>query len=177
MLIKNSAILHEVSDCDFRSTYWGMTKEAVKHSEPSSPESESVSHLSYKDRVLELDAIVGYHFIDNSLVEAGYAFHQSYERECRYIDEYGKLKDHLAVIYGQPILDEDINTFNGGGSEESEQEFESLMLLTEWLTDRSIIRMILMGDADRCEFGVLHRSRGHLQVIEKTERSVKCGIN
>lgn len=51
------------------------------------------------------------------------------------------------------------------------------MLLTEWLTDRSVIRMILMGDADRCELGVLHRSRVQLQVIEKTERSVRCGIN
>ena len=49
------------------------------------------------------------------------------------------------------------------------------MLLTEWLTGRSIIRMILMGDTDRCEFGVLHKSRGHIHVIEDTERSVKWG--
>ncbi len=177
MNTKNTAILHEVPDCDFRSTFWGMSIEGVKHSEPSKPESESPSHLSYKDTVLELDTVVGYHFIDNSLVEAGYAFREQYEREGLYIEQYGKLKDYLSAIYGSPMLDEDINTFCPDAGGEGEQEPESLMLLTEWLTDRSIIRMILMGDVQRCEFGVLHRSRGHIHVIESTEKSVKWGIN
>lgn len=177
MNTKNSALLQDTANYDFRSTFWGMTVENVKQSEPRKPESESASHLSYKDRVLELDAVVGYHFIDKSLVEAGYAFHEEYERERLYIDQYGKFKDHLSNLYGDPILDEDINSFCTDCSAEGEQELESLMLLTEWLTDRSIIRMILMGDTDRCEFGVLHRSRGHIHVIEDTERSVKWGIN
>ena len=177
MSTKSSAVLHEVGECDFRSTFWGMTREGVKHSEPSAPQSESRTHLSFKDRVLELDTVVGYHFIDNSLVEAGYAFREKYDREGQYIKQFGLLKDHFSGIYGKPILDEDINTLCTGCGEEGGEECESLMLLTEWLTERSIIRMILMGDSDRCEFGVLHRSRGHLGVIEDTERSVKWGIN
>ncbi len=177
MNMKNSAVLHEVSDCDFRSTYWGMTRDGVKHSEPCKPENESPLHLSYKDTVLELETVVGYHFIDNSLVEAGYAFSEQYDSEGLYIEQYGKLKDYLSGIYGLPMLDEDINTFCANSCGEDEQELESLMLLTEWLTERSIIRMILMGDTQRCEFGVLHRSRGHVLVIENTEKSVKWGIN
>jgi hypothetical protein len=177
MITKSSAAQSEVSNYDFRTTFWGMTRNGVRHSESSMPESESPSHLAYKDRVLELHTIVGYHFIDNSLVEAGYAFREHYDCERLYVEQYGKLKDHLSVIYGNPILDEDINTFFSNSGEEDIQELESLMLLTEWLTDRSIIRMILMGDTDRCEFGVLHRSRGHIHVLEDTERSVRWGIN
>ena len=173
---KSSAALHEVTDCDFRSTFWGMTREGVKHSEPSAPESENRSHLSFKDRVLGLDTVVGYHFIDDSLVEAGYAFREKYDREGLYISQYGVLKEHFSGMYGKPILDEDINTICTS-CEEEDEDCESIMLLTEWLTERSIIRMILMGDSERCEFGVLHRSRGHIHVIEDTERSVKWGIN
>jgi len=177
MITKNSAVQNDESEYDFRSAFWGMTRDGVKHSETRKPESESASHLSYKDRVLELDAVVGYHFIDDSLVEAGYAFRDNYDCEGLYIVQYGKIKDHLSVIFGNPILDEDINTVFTNSEGEEEQELESLMLLTEWLTDRSIIRMILMGDADRCEFGVLHKSRGHIHVIKDTERSVRWGIN
>lgn len=177
MCRKNSAALNEPVVCDFRNTFWGMTREEVKQSEPGAPESESRTHLSYKDLVLDLNTVVGYHFIDNSLVEAGYAFRAKFDSDGLYINQYVLLKDHFCQFYGLPIIDEDINTLCTSCEEDEDECNESLMLLTEWLTDRSIIRMILMGDSDRCEFGVLHRSRGHIRVIEDTERSVKWGIN
>ena len=104
MVTKNSAVQYGAADYDFRGTFWGMTKDGVKHSETHKPESESASHLSYKDQVLELDAIVGYHFIDDSLVEAGYAFRDNYDHEGLYIVQYGKIKDHLSVTFGNPNI-------------------------------------------------------------------------
>jgi len=174
---KYSAAVQDFPDYDFRSTLWGMTKEEVKCSERIHPESEGTSHIVYKDRVLELDTIVGYHFIDDSLVEAGYAFRESYMDEGLYVKQYIKIKDFLSNTYGSPTLDEDINAACCYGSEDSSGDYDSLMFLTEWLTGRSIIRMILMGDEDGCEFGVLHRSRGHIHVIENTEKSLREGIN
>ena len=177
MSTKSSAALSELPDCDFRSTSWGMTREEVKQSEPAAPQSESRSHLSFSDLVLELDTVVGYHFIDNSLVEAGYAFRVKFDSDGLYTQHYDLLKQHFSEFFGKPIIDEDINTLCTNCEEEKGGCNDSLMLLTEWLTERSIIRMILMGDSERCDFGVLHRSRGHLRVIEHTERSVRWGIN
>ena len=175
--VVRDVVVRDVSDCDFRSTLWGMTKEEVKYSEIIRPESESTSHVTYKDRVLELDTIVGYHFIDDSLVEAGYAFRESYTDEWLYVKQYIKIKDFLSSMYGSPTLDEDINADCCNWSEDSAEDYDSLMFLTEWLTDRSIIRMILMGDGDGCEFGILHRSKEHIRVIENTEKSLREGIN
>ena len=177
MVSNNTALLDSRLDYDFRGALWGMSREDVKDSELSTPSSESATHLSYHDRVLELDTVVGYHFIDGSLVEAGYAFREIYGEEGLYIEQYGKFKEHLCRIYGNPLLDEDINTYCQSGDGEEDQELESLMYLAEWLTERSIIRMILMGDEQRCDFGLLHRSRGHVHIIEQTEKSVKWGIS
>ena len=173
---KHSAAVSEVTDYDFRNTLWGMTKEEVIYSESLQPESETGSHVTYKDRVLELDTVVGYHFIDDLLVEAGYAFREKYTDEKLYIKQYVKIKAFLSGAYGTPMLDEDINAAYSEGSDAA-VDCDSLMLLTEWLTDRSIIRMILMGDEDGCEFGILHRSKGHIHVIENTEKSLRKSIN
>ena len=58
---------------DFRGTSWGMSKEEVKFSEYIAPLNEGEGFISYRERVMGLDAVVAFHFLEGSLVEAGYA--------------------------------------------------------------------------------------------------------
>ena len=56
---------------DFRGASWGMSKEEVKLSEGLAPLNEGEGFISYRERVMGLDAVVAFHFLDGSLVEAG----------------------------------------------------------------------------------------------------------
>ena len=73
---------------DFRGASWGMSKEEVKISEDLASLTEGDGFITYGDRVMGLDAVVGYHFLGRALVEAGYAFRESLKGEHIYISEY-----------------------------------------------------------------------------------------
>ncbi len=64
----------QVFEYDFRNSLWGMTKAEVKLSEKVYPLSEDETHITYKDTVMNLEATVGFHFVDDSLIEAGSHF-------------------------------------------------------------------------------------------------------
>lgn len=166
-----SAVL---SDCglefDFRNAYWGMTKSEVKYSEIASPNSEGESYITYRENVMDMDAIVGFHFLNGSLVEAGYAFREQEGDECRYLREYDKVKHHLTRVYGEPRFDENmsegVSLCGEACGHDAAASADTLLFLSEWLTGRSIIRLILMGEGGTYDFGLLHRSREHVPLIE-----------
>lgn len=157
--------------CDFRSASWGMSKTDVMYSEGLVPQSEGEGYVTYRERVMNLDAVVGYHFLDDSLVEAGYAFRESLGSEHVYIREYGKVKGILTGSYGKPAIDEDscgeCVGFCVWCSAEDDREACSPVYLSEWMTLRSVIRLVLVGEGGGYDFGVLHRSRAHAQLIER----------
>lgn len=161
-----SAVL---TDCglefDFRNAYWGMSKSAVKYSEDTPPNSEGEGYITYRENVMDLDAIVGFHFHDGSLVEAGYAFREPEGDEYRYLREYDKVKLLLTRAYGEPRFDENIGEEMSQSGETCGRDetacADRLMFLSEWLTGRSIIRLILIGEGGAYDFGLLHRSREH----------------
>ncbi len=171
MKSKSAVLISSGFDFDFRNAYWGMTKSEVKYSEATRPNTEGEGYITYKETVMGLDAIVGFHFLDGSLVEAGYAFREPQQDEIVYLREYDKVKRILTHAYGEPRFDEE----TGGTAPESCERVEgddalgsdTLMFLSEWLTGRSIIRLILMGDGADCDFGVLHRSREHAPAHRK----------
>jgi hypothetical protein len=150
---------------DFRGASWGMSKEEVKFSEGLDPLNEGEGFISYRERVMGLDAVVGFHFLRGSLVEAGYAFREPLGGEHAYIREYRNLKGVLTGSYGQPSYDEGSCGECGGccvrcpGEECAETC--PLVYLCEWTTPRSVIRLVLMGEGKGFDFGLLHRSSEH----------------
>jgi hypothetical protein len=112
-----------------------------------------------------LDAVVAFHFLEGSLVEAGYAFSERLGGERAYVREYRKLKGMLTDSYGQPSYDEGAYGECGRYCDRcSERECAgtcSLVYLCEWTTPRSVIRLVLMGEGRGFDFGLLHRSREH----------------
>ncbi len=148
---------------DFRNSFWGMTKADVKLSERLYHLSESETHITYKDDVMSLEAIVGFHFVDDSLIEAGYAFREAYQERDLYMLQYNRVKLMLTRIYGEPLIDKDISSPSEkkGCKVEPITEAESLVFIVEWLNSRSIIRLLLVSDKSSTEFGVLHLSRDH----------------
>jgi len=149
--------------CDFRNSLWGMTKGEVKLSEKVYPLSESETHITYKDTVMCLEAIVGFHFVDNSLIEAGYAFHEASLDRDLYIWEYERVKLVLTQMYGEPMIDKNISNRceKEVSAVESFSEENSHMFIAEWLNSRSIIRLVLVSDKSSLEFGVLHLRKEH----------------
>ena len=156
---------------DFRGTSWGMSKDEVRCSERLFPLSEGEGYITYRECVMGLDAVVGYHFLEDSLVEAGYAFRGFPGGGRVYIREYAKVKDMLAGSYGKPAIDEDMcRECEGscvGRSLEECGDVCPLVYLSEWRTERSVIRLVLMGEGRGFDFGLLHRSREHERGIGK----------
>jgi hypothetical protein len=165
----------EFSDAggDFRGACWGMSKDEVKRWEGLVPLSEGEGYITYWERVMGLDSVVGYHFRDGLLVEAGYAFREQLGGGRAYIREYSKVKGLLKGSYGEPVLDE--GSYGGCGglcvrcSGEECGDDGTLVYLSEWMTGRSVIRLVLMGGESGHDFGLLHRSREHEMRVGKGE--------
>jgi hypothetical protein len=179
MILKYEVSAHTHDRCDFRGASWGMSKTEVKCSEGIVPHSEGEGYITYRERVMGLDAVVGFHFMGDSLVEAGYAFREPIGDESVYLCEYEKVKGIITRSYGLPSFDEDAcddgcecyiqcDMVPGAGR-------DSLVYLSEWLTLRSIIRLILMGEEGGFDFGVLHRSRELMPLIERRTKNVEAG--
>lgn len=158
-----------VLDFDFRKTLWGMTRSDVKISEKDYPLSENETHITYVDSYMDLDAVVGFHFEDDSLIEAGYAFREYYNDRNTYLRKYRNIRSILTNIYGEPMVKNDICNCNeqcvecAGSCKESEINF----YLVQWITTRSIIRLMLVSDETSTEFGVLYISREQDTTVHK----------
>lgn len=148
---------------DFRSSCWGMSKWDVRYSEDISPQSEGEGYITYRKEVMGLDTIVGFHFLEGSLVEAGYAFREPLQTEHSYRNAYERVRDILRHTYGEPSIDGELAEMCCDYSADD----DSLAYLSEWLTARSIIRLILIGGDEGYEFGVVHRSREHAHNLMK----------
>ncbi len=147
---------------DFRKSLWGMKRYDMKILEQAYPLSENESHITYVDKYMDLDANVGFHFEDDSLMEAGYAFREFYPDSDYYLREYERIKSTLTHIHGPPLIQNDIcncseqDTCCLGTCEDTKADF----YLVQWQTCRSIIHLMLVRDEFSTEFGVLHLSRG-----------------
>ncbi len=158
---------------DFRGVCWGMSKEWVIYSEGHEPFNEGDGYVTYLERVMGLDAVLGYHFSNGALVEAGYAFRGPLGDERVYIREYAKVKGILTCSYGRPTIDEDACLKCSGdcvdvGNVESLNQCP-IVYLSEWTTERSVIRLLLMGEGEGFDFGLLHRSKPHEMAVSCRE--------
>jgi hypothetical protein len=179
MILKHavSALTHD--RCDFRGASWGMSKTEVKYTEGLVPNSEGEGYITYNERVMDLDAVVAFHFVGDNLVEAGYAFREPIGDERLYRYEYEKVKGIITCSYGRPSFDEEAcddecECYMDCDARPDEAS-DPLIYLSEWQTGRSIIRLILMGEGGGFDFGVLHSSREYAPLIERRMMNSEAG--
>lgn len=150
---------------DFRKTFWGMTRSEVKLSENAYPLGDNESHVIYEDEFLHLESKVGFHFMNDRLIEAGYAFSEVYSDLALYIREYERVKLNLCQYYGKPVLQKDYSAPCHSNSCYNNQDKNVEMYIVQWLSSRSIIRLLFISDKSSTEFGVLHISRDYQSTL------------
>jgi hypothetical protein len=96
-----SAVSH-AAEYDFRKTRWGMTKQEVIKSEKSKAASDEPDSLIYATKILGLDAVLLYEFINDKLMGSGYIITEKYSNENKYIEEYNDIVAALKKKYGKP---------------------------------------------------------------------------
>lgn len=171
----STAYLTEI-EFDFRDTYWGMDKDSVLGGQDSLLQSEGPGFVTYQDNFMGMDAILCYQFSDEKLVEAGYAFYGKYSEESEYKKKYEKIKSEIISGYGEPGVDKDLL----GGCEVECRDCcdaaltngETMMFLTEWRSERTIVRLLLMGRPDSCEFGLVYMSNDYVRKVASERLSL-----
>jgi len=161
MSTENYQSLSLTSSCDFRKTFWGMRRSEVKIAENSYPSNENETHLTYYDTFLNLQALVGYHLVNDCLIEAGYVFHEVYPDMSAYIREFENVKLFLSSIYGVPSLQKDCTNSSEDCFCHLKSFPDTRMNLVEWITSRSTIRFLFVSDTKTTEFGLIYISRMH----------------
>ena len=171
------AYLAEI-DFDFRNTYWGMDKDSVLGCQDSLLQSEGPGFVTYQESFMGMDAILCFQFSDEKLVEAGYAFYGKYSEESGYEKKYEEIKSEINSVFGEPNIDRDLL---GCCEEECRDccddaaaDGETMMFLTEWRSERTIVRLILMGRPDSCEFGLVYISDDYVRKVA-SERLLLIG--
>ena len=93
----------------FRNTKWGMSIDEVKQTENAEPlfyaEKSFPKALMYREWVLGIKKLLGFYFVDNQLVRAGYGFLGYDTNYNQYIYDYNELKEALYKKYKTAIDD------------------------------------------------------------------------
>ena len=100
----------ETTDYDFKSFYWGDTREKVISIE-GTPDGEgnlsgtTSTYIAYETTAVGMDALLGYYFCDEGLYAVRYILLEEHSNEALYIDDYEKFEAALTKKYGKPLLD------------------------------------------------------------------------
>ena len=153
-----------VKDPDFRNVKWGMTKEEVKEIEGQGIQQLSSDKLSYPDSIAGFKAMVTYYFNESGLYRGRYYFLQKHDDKIKYIDDFDKLKELLVTKYGPPGADE-IEWKNSTYKAQVENYDKALLeghlqLYTQWITERTNIRLSLKGEEGEIILAIDYRAVG-----------------
>jgi len=161
---------------DFRKTRWGMTVEEVKSSEANTPSEEKNNIVVYKEDYLGMPSTMGYAFIDDKLVKAGYLIRESYEDPDDYINSYEKIKGALIDDFGPPSLDEvkwlDEETDQADPSGKAVCEGR-VIYSSEWITRDSFVTLHLEGAQNKCRQGVIFESKENYMMEQEKVESIE----
>jgi len=98
-LIKND------NEFDFRKVRWGMTKKEVMGSEGARLLKNEDTRIEYVISLFGYDCNVTYLFINGKLSTANLQIRQPHVDPSLYYDDYKKLKEYLAPLYGNSLSD------------------------------------------------------------------------
>ncbi len=158
---------------DFRDVKWGMTPAQVKNIEQEKLIESDPDLLYYNAKVGGLKAYVVYQFLANKLVEGVYSFTETHSNKNFYIDDYKNIKSLLIKKYGKPQIDgspwlDDLfrNDPNSWGTAIA---MGHLIYVSEWKTEKTIIRLGLVGDNFEISHGIRYAARSAKNQIEKQQ--------
>lgn len=169
------ASAQDESGFNFRKTRWGMTQAQVKASEKGKPTVDNETELDYLDTVDNLEANVGYIFVDDKLVNAGYLILEKHTNDNMYITDYNGIKEILTRKYGSPIKDQ-VGWKNNLYRDDPEQygfavSVGHLVMNSEWDTPDTHIQLTLHGDNFKVSLIVIYSSKKLKSLMESKEAS------
>jgi len=160
----------------FRSTRWGMSKEQVVGIEgkPNHLEnSEGLDFIQYPQRILNMDCMIGYVFVENKLAKARYSFLGKRGDENQYIEEYDKIKEILIKIYGKPSNEwavwHDPQYKNDHSSWELAVCQGHLELNSKWTDAETEILLHLSGGKNRLSLEVDYSGLEYIDLAKKAQ--------
>jgi hypothetical protein len=138
---------------DFRNVSWGMSEKDVIQAEERNPENQGDDFLSFKDRVLGLDAMMFYKFDKSGLKSAYLWFYpiglckQPTDAE-QYVRDYYNIKAALESKYGKFNGNDEVQlkegTWNLGKGFDVFAGY--IGFISEWKVDRTQIRLVLVNN-------------------------------
>ncbi len=162
---------------DFRKTSWGMTKDQVKNSEPSSPIRDDANALFFKGKISNLDCVYAFVFAKGKLVRSKYAITEEHTNKNDYIDDYNSLKAALTGKYGDPLNDR-TNWKNSLYRDDKEEwgfavSLGHLSYFATWSTPTTEVFLGLLGDNYKVDLVIEYSSiaLAGLEELEQKESS------
>lgn len=156
---------------DFRKAYWGMSQEAVKSLETSTPIGEQKDQLIYDGlEAAGMSARCVYLFSEDKLYQGIYFFYEEHDDYNIYIDDYNNCKTALNSVYGNPVADKiywiDESLKNDTKSYGRAISRGQLEYISMWQTETTEIMMVLSGGDDSI-----------FQVINYRDKTFVSGVN
>lgn len=141
---------------DFKSFYWGDSKETVVKTE-GTPLHEGkmtaldAEYIVYETTAVGLDVLLGHYFCDDGLFQVRYILTETHSNEALYINDYETFRDALTKKYGKPLLDYENWTNDSKKNYYADDKgsalcYGYLTYSTLYCTDRSCIQMGMSAD-------------------------------
>lgn len=173
-----TAITLAASDTHFRKANWGDTPDAVKKTETlkAIPGASTAKEIPYMgERLSALDALVVYHFQNNSLVAGSYLFTQDHLTENTYIIDFEKIEKLLHTRYGDPDSAAKIwrdDTFKTDPSQWGlALLLGGLIYQSEWITDDTQILHQLYASDRKITHTIRYDHRASLKQRQAQQRA------
>ncbi len=155
----------EESAPHFRNAFWGDSKSQIREKETAEFVREEERSLTYKTEVGGVPVGLGYTFVEDKLVSAGYLGSQQYRDAADSIDDYANWKKLLTNRLGEP--NEDIQRWlddrykNKGDRRSLGRAIKRghVIHYTEWNTADSKIRLRLWGKDAKVNLMILHQGQ------------------
>jgi len=186
LLVSSDLISQEITHKnDFRNTRWGMKKDKVLSTEKNNPIGavtvKQYFTAYYTGEIASMKADYGYIFLDDVLVRAYYIFSETHLNSNEFINDYNRLKKILTRKYGSPIKSG--SYWHKDLYKNNPQHYGMavsvghLVFQSDWVTDRTLIRLTLKGDNFNINSGVVYTSKLHKELIDKAkEKSDEEGL-
>lgn len=141
---------------DFKSFYWGDSKEAIMaiEGEPYADgevDGVDATYIAYQTTAVGLDMLLGYYFCEDGLYQVRYVLTETHSNESRYIEDYETFREALEKKYGEPLLDNEYWSNDNKKKYYADDKgnalcYGYLTYSTIWLLDRTYIAMEMSAD-------------------------------
>ena len=182
LLVSSDLVSQEkIQKNDFRNSKWGMKKDKVLSTEENKPTEagpiDQYFSALYTGEVAGLKMEYGYYFLDDVLVRGYYLLREKHTNKNKYIDDYNKLKEVLTRKYGSPKKSYTF-WFNDLYKNDPQDHGRAVRIghlgfESNWETDRTLIRLTLIGDNFNINLSLYYNSKLHKKLIDKADKTAR----